>query len=413
MGGGGARPRPCRRPPDPALDRLLRLPLVPRDGARVVRGRGDGRADEPALREREGRPRGASRPRCGLHERRRRHDRARRLADDRLSDPGRRAVPRRHLLPAAAAAGDAVVPAGDARGRPGVAGAAQRGRPRGPQRARRAAGGRRRAAVRRAPLGGGAGGGGARAAPGLRPGVGRLRRGAQVPAGGDDRLPAADACPHRGRRGPAYGVRHARRHGARRDVRPGRRRLPPLLGGRLLARPPLREDALRQRAAGHGVPRGARRDGRRALCPRGRRDARVHAARAAPARGRIRLGPRCRHGWRGGRDLRVDAGPARGGAGSRAGACGRGLLRRHRGGQLRGRRHHPAGAGRPARRPRGTPPGAARAPVAAAAAGPRRQGDREPGTGSRWPRSPRADGGCAGPICSTPPATAPGSCSAR
>ena len=25
-----------------ALDRLLRLPLVPRDGARVVRGRGDG-----------------------------------------------------------------------------------------------------------------------------------------------------------------------------------------------------------------------------------------------------------------------------------------------------------------------------------------------------------------------------------
>src|SRR5215217_3607671 len=37
---------------DPALDRLCRLSLVPRDGARVVRGPLDGRRHERALRER-------------------------------------------------------------------------------------------------------------------------------------------------------------------------------------------------------------------------------------------------------------------------------------------------------------------------------------------------------------------------
>ena len=43
----------------PALDRLRGLPLVPRDGARVVRGPRDRRGDERALRQRQGRPRGA------------------------------------------------------------------------------------------------------------------------------------------------------------------------------------------------------------------------------------------------------------------------------------------------------------------------------------------------------------------
>ena len=47
---------------------------------------------------------------------------------------------------------------------------------------------------------------------------------------------------------------HARRDDARRHLRPGRRRLRPLLRRRLLARPPLREDALRQRAARSGLP---------------------------------------------------------------------------------------------------------------------------------------------------------------
>ena len=36
--------RAADRQADPALDRLFGVPLVPRDGARVVRGRGDARA---------------------------------------------------------------------------------------------------------------------------------------------------------------------------------------------------------------------------------------------------------------------------------------------------------------------------------------------------------------------------------
>ena len=44
VGPGGARARAARGQADPALDRLRGLPLVPRHGARVVRGRGDGRA---------------------------------------------------------------------------------------------------------------------------------------------------------------------------------------------------------------------------------------------------------------------------------------------------------------------------------------------------------------------------------
>ena len=78
------RPRAERGQADPALDRLRRLPLVPRDGARVVRGRSDGAADERAVRERQGRPRGAPRRRRGLHGGGRCAHRPGRLADDRL-----------------------------------------------------------------------------------------------------------------------------------------------------------------------------------------------------------------------------------------------------------------------------------------------------------------------------------------
>ena len=62
------------------------------------------------LREREGRPRGAARRRRALHGRGRRADRARRLADDRVPHARGRAVLRRHLLPAGAAARAAELP---------------------------------------------------------------------------------------------------------------------------------------------------------------------------------------------------------------------------------------------------------------------------------------------------------------
>ena len=119
--------------------------------------------------------------------------------------------------------------------------------------------------------------GGARAAVAVRRALGRLRRRAEVPARVGARAPAA------ARRARAR-ADDARRDGRRRDVRPRRRRLPPLLGRRALARAALREDAVRQRAAGPGLPARLGRHRRGAL-PRGRRgDARLHAARAAARR---------------------------------------------------------------------------------------------------------------------------------
>ena len=76
---------------------------MPRDGPRVVRGRRRGRRDERAVRQREGRPRGAARRRRHLHGGHAGHDRPGRLADDRRLHPRRAAVLRRHLLPEGAA----------------------------------------------------------------------------------------------------------------------------------------------------------------------------------------------------------------------------------------------------------------------------------------------------------------------
>ena len=145
----------------------------------------------------------------------------------------------------------------------------------------------------------------ARARAAVRPRVGRLGRRAEVPARLDARVPSAHA-PARRRGGPADGHADPRRDGRRRHVRPRRRRLPPVLGRPRMARPALREDALRQRAAGRGVSPRLGRDRRRALPPRDRGDARLHAPRAPPARGRLRLGPGRGHGRRRGADLHVD-----------------------------------------------------------------------------------------------------------
>src|SRR5207247_85786 len=137
--------------------------------------------------------------------------------------------------------------AGGGVGGTGLAGASRRGRTTGPGAHRLsagvgAAGGIARAAHRVAARRGRAG-----SPLGVRRAVGRLGSRAQVPAGVDDRVPA----PARRAR-----ARHedARLDGARRDVRPSRRRLPPLLGRRAVARAALREDALRQRAPRPRVP---------------------------------------------------------------------------------------------------------------------------------------------------------------
>ncbi len=69
VGDGGARARARRRQADPALGGLLGLPLVPRDGARELRGPRGGGSDEPPLRQHQGGPRGAARPRPDLPDR--------------------------------------------------------------------------------------------------------------------------------------------------------------------------------------------------------------------------------------------------------------------------------------------------------------------------------------------------------
>ena len=302
MGRGGARARARDRPAAARLDRLLGLPLVPRDGARVLRGPADRRADERALRVREGRPRGAPGRRRDLHGRAAGDDRPRRLAAERLPAPRRRAVLRRHLLPAAAAPGHAELDrrcsrASRTRGAssartsrpssqtilPRLAGAAALEPPGGEATARLARRRRRRRC--------GAPTTASTAAGAAQP---------KFPQASDDRVPAAA---RRARDGAA----HAAPHGLRRHVRPGRRRLRPLQRRRPLDRPALREDALRQRAARPRVPARVAAHRRAAVRAHRHRDAGLGAARAAPGGGRVRVGARRRLRGRRGQVLRLDA----------------------------------------------------------------------------------------------------------
>ena len=114
------------------------------------------------------------------------------------------------------------------------------------------------------------------------------------------------------------GDEDARRHGGRRDVRPRRRRLPPLLRRRPLARAALREDALRQRAARSRVPARVGGDGERAVSQGRRGDARLHGARAAAAERRLRLVAGRRHRRRRGAHVHVDGGRGRAAGAARA-----------------------------------------------------------------------------------------------
>ena len=195
-----------------------------------------------AVRPGQGGPGGAPRRRRPVHGGGPGDDGARRLAAHRVPRPRRRALLRRNVLPARASNGDAELSPGDGgRGR-GVE------HPPRPDRSRRAA--HPRPARRRRPnraLEGAARRGdphrGGRAPSRVRRHAQRRLRGrAEVPAGVRARVPAR---PGRDRRGRG----DARRDGRRRHLRPGGRRLRALLRRRRVARPPLREDAVRQRAA--------------------------------------------------------------------------------------------------------------------------------------------------------------------
>ena len=309
----GVRRGPPPRRAGPAVGRLRGLPLVPRHGARVVRGRAGRRADERELRQHQGRPRGAAGHRRRLHGRDHGADRARRLADDLPAHARRRAVLRRHVLPARAvhrAARRAVAQAWR-----GDRAEVLRGR---------AARGRRAGRACRLPR--------AQAAP-----LPDARR----PRHARSRQLATHVRP-RARRASA-GRRSSRRRWcwssccASTSAPATRRRWPwpsatfeamarggmyDQLGGgfaRYSVDPAwvvphfekmLYDNALLLRAylhwhAAHRSP--ARRAG-------GARDRRLPAARPAHRRGRVRLGARRRHRRRRGADLRLDAGAARRGA---------------------------------------------------------------------------------------------------
>ncbi len=125
VGRRGIRARARRGPAAARLRRLQLVPLVPRDGARVVLRPDNRVGDERPLREREGRPRGAPRRRRADDGRVRDDDRPGRLADDGVPDARRAAVLRGHVLPARAAPRDPELPAappGD-RGARGASGA--------------------------------------------------------------------------------------------------------------------------------------------------------------------------------------------------------------------------------------------------------------------------------------------------
>ena len=225
----------------------------------------------------------------------------------------------------------------------------------------------------------------------VRSGARRLRRRAEVPAASSlefllrhARARRLGACARDGRQ-------DARRDGRRRHLRPARRRLPPLLGRRSLARAALREDALRQRAACQRLPARVARHRRR---PRYRdvveetldyllREMRLPEGGFASAQDADTKGEEgLTYVW-----TPDEIGDAARSGGSRARRC---ALRRDRRRQLRRREHPVRGAAiddlEDARR--GARQAARRArPAAAAAAG--RQGARRAGTGWRSPRSPR------------------------
>ena len=98
MGAGGVGGSQALESADHAVDRLRRLSLVPRDGAREFRGRGDRRGDERAVRQHQSRPRGTAGYRSDLHERAASARRAGRLASDHVSDAIGRAGVGRHLF---------------------------------------------------------------------------------------------------------------------------------------------------------------------------------------------------------------------------------------------------------------------------------------------------------------------------
>ena len=367
------------------------MPLVPRHGAGVVRGRGHGGRAQRGLRRDQGRPGGAPGPGPAVHGRRPGDDGAGRLADERVPDARRAAVLRRHLLPRQPAPRDALLRAGPRGRAPGVDDAAS-GRGAVGRAARRGAGRGAVAGIRgrglRAPCARDPGRGTGRRGRLVRPGPWWLGPGAEVPAADDDRVPPPASCGHRGRDGAGGRAAQPRGDGGGRDPRPPGWRLPPLRDRRRLAGPALRADALRQRATRSRVRARVGTDRWSGAARDDDRSARLRRPRAHDGRRRVRRQPGRRYRGRGGRHVRVGRGRGARRAGRFRGPV-RGGVRGDGRRQLGGphdpvacpRRRRAGGAVRARGRGGGLAAGgragsAAGAAVGSTAAGARRQGAR-------------------------------------
>ena len=217
------------------------------------------RPDERALRQHQGRPRGAARHRPHLHERRADAHRPRRLADDRVPDPRRQALLRRHLLPARGSARHAGLSARAARASRRPTGTkpddVQRTVEQLMERPGSSSSRRSRAAACPAPK------------PSLdarRAAGARLRRRSTAASARRRSFPTpavlrvSSCAPAAARAAPLHrdGALHRCAAWRGRHLRSARRRLPSLLRRRALAGAALREDALRQRPARAAVSRG-------------------------------------------------------------------------------------------------------------------------------------------------------------
>ena len=334
----------------------------------MLRERRDRGADERALRLRQGRSRGAPRRRRDLHGGPAGDDRQRRLADERVRHARAGAVLRRHVLPARAA------PRACRAGRRCCRPSRRRGTRSARRSARRTTRWPRAWAAPRA----------CSRPPGrpdeqiLDDAVAALR--ARYDAvnggwGGAPKFPAASVIEFLLRRGETQmSLYTLRSMASRRHQRPDRRRLRALLDRRELDGPALREDALRQRAAGRRLParlageRRARRGPRPDPAADRRGDARLGAARDDRARGRVLQRPGRRLRGRRGQVLRVEPGRAAQRPRRRRRRRDR-LVRRQRARQLRGREHprvaRPGACARGARaHPRRAAGGARRARLA-------------------------------------------------
>ena len=271
VGRRGARARATRRKADPAVDRLLGVPLVPRDGARVVRGSAGRGGDERGLRQHQGRPRGAARPRPDLPDGPRAHDAALgRLAADDVPHAGRRAVFRRNLFPE----GGALRLAGLSR--PSAAGG--RGLSRARRRHRRTGGGAQERA-REPRAGTPADASHCRRPPPLRrsrsssdrfdPEHGGFGAAPKFPHATDLEFCLRGARADERRRSARDRPRDACEDGRGRHSRSAGRRLLPLQRRCAVDDPALREDALRQRTAARAVRGPGAGDRRHAVRRRG------------------------------------------------------------------------------------------------------------------------------------------------